>query len=115
VASADDVNILSIRVHMAKKCTEGLAVVSKATGLAVNVDKTQYVVMSGDQTAGRSYNMKTDNSSFETVEQFRYLGTNLTSKILFTKKLEQTEVRECLKLFGVEFFIFQFSIQKFKD
>ena len=81
------VNILSIRVHMAKKCTEGLAVVSKATGLAVNVDKTQYMVMSGDQTAGRSYNMKTDNSSFERVEQFRYLGITVTNKIPFMKKL----------------------------
>ena len=84
---ADDTNILGRSVHTVKKNTEALVVVSKKIGLEVNVDKTQYMVMSGDQTAGRSYSMKTDNSSSERVEQFRYLGTNLTSKILFRKKL----------------------------
>ena len=29
------------------------------------------------QDAGRSYNIKTDNSSYESVEQFKYLGTIL--------------------------------------
>jgi hypothetical protein len=38
------------------------------------------MVMSGDQTAGRSHSMKTDDSSFERVEQFRYWGTNLTNQ-----------------------------------
>ena len=31
-----------------------------------------------DQTARRSHNIKIDNSSFERVEGFKYLGTNLT-------------------------------------
>ena len=30
-------------------------------------DKTKYMVMSRDQNAGRSYSMKTDNSSFEKI------------------------------------------------
>jgi len=38
------------------------------------------MVMSGDQNAGRSHSMKTDNSSIERVEEFRYLGTTLTNK-----------------------------------
>jgi len=33
--------------------------------------------MSRDQNAGRSHNIKNDKSSFERVEQFKYLGTNL--------------------------------------
>jgi len=33
--------------------------------------------MSRDQNAGRSHSMKTDSSSFERVEQIKYLGTNL--------------------------------------
>jgi len=53
---------------------------SKATGLEVNADKTKYVVMSRDQNAGQSYSMKTDNSSFERVEKFKYLGTTLTNQ-----------------------------------
>ena len=34
--------------------------------------------MSRDQNAGRSHNMKIDNRSVERVEEFKYLGTNLT-------------------------------------
>jgi len=44
----------------------------------VNADKTQYIVMSGDQNAGRSHNIKTDSSSFERAEKFKCLGTTLT-------------------------------------
>ena len=35
------------------------------------------IVMSQDQNAGRKQNIKTDNSTFERVEQFKYLGTTL--------------------------------------
>jgi hypothetical protein len=37
-------------------------------------------VISSDQHAGQSHSMKTDDSSFERVEEFKYLGTTLTSK-----------------------------------
>jgi hypothetical protein len=46
-------------------------------GLEVNANKTEYMVMSGDQNAGRSYGVKVDNSPFERVEVFKYLGTTL--------------------------------------
>ena len=36
--------------------------------------------MSRDQNAGRSHSMKTDNSSIERVEEFKYLVTTLTNK-----------------------------------
>ena len=51
---------------------------SKKIGLGVNSDNTKYMVMSRDQNAGRSYNMKVDNSSFEGVEEFMCLRTTLT-------------------------------------
>ena len=60
---------------------------SKGTGLEVNADKTKYMIMSRDQDAGRSHRMKIDNSSFERVEEFKYLGTTLKDQILFRKKL----------------------------
>jgi len=46
--------------------------------LEVNADKTKYMIMSRDQNAGRSHSMKIDNSSTERVEEFKYLGTDLT-------------------------------------
>ena len=74
-------------VHTVKENAEALVVVSKETGLEVNADKTKYTVVSGDQNAGRSYSIKTDNSSFETVEEFKYLGSTLRIKSLFRNKL----------------------------
>jgi len=38
------------------------------------------MVMSQDQNAGLTDSMKTDKSSFERVEQFKYLGTTLTNQ-----------------------------------
>jgi len=46
----------------------------------VNADKTKYMFMSRDQNAGRTHSMKTDNSSFERVDEFKYLGTTLTNQ-----------------------------------
>jgi hypothetical protein len=43
---ADDVNILGGNVHTMKKSAEALVVASKKTGLEVNTDKTEYMVMS---------------------------------------------------------------------
>ena len=36
--------------------------------------------MSRDQNAGRNHSIKTDNSSFEKVEEFKYLGTTLKNQ-----------------------------------
>jgi len=58
------------------KNTEALLVSSKEIGLEVNSDKTKYMVMSQDQNAGQSHNIKIDNSSFERVEEFKIFGNN---------------------------------------
>ena len=39
---------------------------------------TSYMVMSRDQNAGRVQSVRIDNSTFERVEEFKYLGTILT-------------------------------------
>ena len=44
--------------------------------------------MSRDQNAGRSYSMKIDNSSIERVEEFKYLGTNLTNNNSIQKEIK---------------------------
>jgi hypothetical protein len=76
----DDVSILSGSVHTVKKNTKALVSASKETGLEVNADKTKYMVMSRDQRAGQSRDIKIDNSSFERVEQFEYLGTTIMNQ-----------------------------------
>jgi hypothetical protein len=67
-------------VHTIKKNAEALVVASKKIRLEVNVDKTKYMVMSRDQNARRSHNIKIDNSSFERAEEFKYLGRTLTNQ-----------------------------------
>ena len=72
---ADDVNISDGRIHTVQKNTAALVVAIKVIRLEVNANKTRYMAMSQDQNAGRSHKIKTDNSSFAVVEEFRYLGT----------------------------------------
>jgi hypothetical protein len=87
LAYADDVNILGGSAHTVKENAEALEVATKEIGLEINADRTKYMIMSRDQNAGRSYCLKIDNSSIERVEEFKYLGTTLTNKNFFRKKL----------------------------
>jgi hypothetical protein len=79
-------------VHTVKENAEALAMTSKETGLEVNADKTEYMVMYWDQTAGRSYSMKIDNGSSERVVEFTYLGTTLMNQNSI-----QEEIKSILK------------------
>jgi hypothetical protein len=74
---AHDVNILGGSVHTVKENAETLLVASKEIGLKVNGDKNKYMAMSREQNAGGIHNIRIDNSSFERVEEFRYLERNL--------------------------------------
>jgi len=67
-------------VHTVKKNAEALLAATKEIGLEVNVHKTKYVTVSRDHKAGRIHSMKMDNSSFERVEELKYLGTTLTNQ-----------------------------------
>jgi hypothetical protein len=80
--------ILGGNVHTAEKNTETLIVASKEMGLEVNSDKTKYTVMSRGQNAGQSHSIKTDDSCFERVEQFIYLGTTLTNQNYIQKEIK---------------------------
>ena len=73
---ADDVNMQGGSVHSVKENAEALILASKMIGLEVNAGKSKYIIISGDQNAGRSYSMKIDNSSLDRVEKFKCLGAN---------------------------------------
>ena len=70
----DVVNILGGSVHTVKENAGALIGAGKEIGLDVNVDKAKFMVTSRYQIAGRSHSMNIDNSSFERVEHFKYLG-----------------------------------------
>ena len=61
-------------------CEEALVAATKEIGLEVNAHKTKYMVMSGDQNTGRIHSVRIDSSTFERVEEFKYLGTTLTNQ-----------------------------------
>jgi hypothetical protein len=76
---ADNFNILGGSVNTLQANAEALVVASKEIGLEVNADKTKCTVMSRDQNAGRSHDIKIGNSCLEKAERFRYLGTTYHS------------------------------------
>ena len=78
LAYADDVNYWEEALHTLKENAEALVAATRETGLEVSADKTKHMVMSRDQNAGRIQSERIDNSTFERVEEFKYLGTTLT-------------------------------------
>ena len=56
-----------------------LLVGSKENVLELNAYETKYTFMSRNLNAGRSHNIKIDDSSFEMVGEFKYFGTTLLS------------------------------------
>jgi len=75
-------------VHTIKENAEALVVASKEIGVEVNVDKIKYIVLSRVRNAGRSHSVKSDNSSFERMEEFKYLGTTLTNQNSIREKIQ---------------------------
>ena len=69
------------------------------------------MVISRDQNAGRNHSVRTDNSTFERVEEFKYLGTTLTNQ----NSIPEEIMSRLRSSFGAESFVFQVAIQKFKD
>ena len=80
LAYADDVNILGRSIHNLKENADVLVAATTEIGLEVSADKTKYMVKSRDQNAGRFQSVRMDNSTFERVEEFKYLGTILTNQ-----------------------------------
>ena len=72
LAYADDVNILGGSVNILKENAEALVAAIRKIVLEVSGDKNKYMVMSRDQNAGRIQSVRTDNSTFERVEEFKY-------------------------------------------
>jgi hypothetical protein len=100
-----------------KKNTEALVVAAKKIGLVLNAENIKYRFVSPKLHAGKNHHINMGNKSFERVGRFIRRKTTLTNKNSFheKKKIEETEVRDSMSLFGAEFFVFQFAVQKYKD
>ena len=71
-----------------KENAEALVAATREIALEVSADKTKYMVMSRDQNAGRNHSVRIDNSTFERVEEFKYLGTILTNQNSIAKEIK---------------------------
>jgi hypothetical protein len=84
----NDVDILGGSIHTIRKNTNALLIASKEISSEVNAEKTKYMVMSRDQSAVQHGYIHTGSKSFETVEQFKYLGTTLTNQKSIHEKIK---------------------------
>jgi hypothetical protein len=67
-------NILGESIHTLKENAEALVAATSEIGLEVSADKTEYMVVSRDQNAGRIHSVRIDNSTFERVEGWKSLN-----------------------------------------
>jgi hypothetical protein len=71
--------------------------------------------MSRDQNTGRSHNIKTDNNSFERVDDFKYLGTAITNQKSVQEEIKGRLKSESACYHLVQNLCFPVAIQSFKD
>jgi hypothetical protein len=73
------------------------------------------MVMSRDQNAGQNGYIQIGNESFETMEQFKYLGTTLTNQNSIHEEIKSRLKSGNAFYHSVQNLVFQFTIQKRKD
>jgi len=54
-----------------------IVIASTDTGLEVNANKSQCMIITRDQNTGEKFNFKIENISFEEVKQLKYFGNKL--------------------------------------
>ena len=73
------------------------------------------MVTSRGHNAGQSSNIKTGNKSFETVKQYKYLGTNLKNQNSIHEGIKSKMKLRGACHHSVQIFCFPVYIQKCKD
>jgi hypothetical protein len=90
LAYADDVNLLRDNIVPIKGNTETLIDASKELGLEINVEKTNYMLLSPHQNAGQNRDIEIANRSFKNVSQFKYLGMTVTDQKLIQEEFKRS-------------------------
>jgi hypothetical protein len=88
---ADDVTPLGNSIDTIKN-TETLTGARKEVGLEVNSEKTKYMLLSRHQNAGQNHDIRIANRCFESVAQFKYLGTTVRNQNFFRRKFDRIRV-----------------------
>jgi hypothetical protein len=88
LAYADNVNLLEGNIDTIKKDTETLIDTSKEVGLEINIEKSNYMLLSHQQNVGQNRDIKIANRSFENVSQFRYLRMTVTNRNFIQEEIE---------------------------
>jgi hypothetical protein len=83
LAYADDVNLLGDNMDTINENTGTLTDASKEVGLEVNIEKTNYMLVSHDQNAGQNQDINIQNRSFENVSQL------ITNKNLIQEEIKR--------------------------
>jgi sorting nexin-29 len=89
LAYADDVNLLGDNIGTIKRNTETSIDASKEVGLEINIEKTKHMLLSRHQNVGQNRDKKIANRSFESVSQFKYLGTEVTNQNLIQEEIKR--------------------------
>jgi len=89
LAYTDDVNVLGGSIQNLKENVEALIAATREIGSEVSAGKTKYTVMYRDQNAGRIHSVRIDNSTFERVKEFKYLGTTLTNRNSIAEEIKR--------------------------
>jgi hypothetical protein len=111
---ADYVNALGGGLHTTGNI-ESLVMASNEIRPEVNVDTTQYKVISRDRNAGQGHNMKINNSSFEKVKVLKYLGTTFINENHIEEEIGSRLKSGDACYHSVQNFVSWFPIQKYKD
>jgi hypothetical protein len=85
---ADEVNLLGYNINTTKN-TETLIDASMEIGLEINTEKTKYLLLSPNQNARHSHDIKIGNRCFENVAQGRYLRTTITNQNLIQEEIKK--------------------------
>jgi hypothetical protein len=93
----DYMNLFGNNIVTLEKNTEILTDTSKKSGIEVNAEKTDYILLSPHQNAQQNHDIKRVKRSFENVAQFKYLGMIVKNQNMIQVEIKSRLIRDnCL-------------------
>jgi hypothetical protein len=82
-------NLLGDNIDTIEKNTETLIDATNEAGLEINIEKNKVMLLSRNQNAGQTLDIKIANISFESVSRFKYLGTTVKNQNLIQEEIKR--------------------------